>query len=120
MDRTRLNELLSQLRSTSGWCGCYIGDGWVPLVTLALEGLSAYPGVEILQIKEKLGGLRLYVGAAPVEADGLIEAAERAASVTCESCGAGGVLCHNSRGWLRTLCPACQVPSYSPCQQDSE
>jgi hypothetical protein len=38
-----------------------IGSGWLPIVAALLEKMTIIdPNVEILQIKQKLGGLRIY------------------------------------------------------------
>lgn len=54
------------------------------------------------QIKEKFGTLRFYVGGGDDHTKGAIQMAEAMSAVTCEECGAPGVL--SGRGYLRTLC----------------
>ena len=92
-----------------------VGDGWQLLVEKAIERIHAATAsvpphsITIVQIKEKLGGLRIYadwrglpddVAAKVQEA---IELAEARAECTCETCGASGRL-HNDGGWLLTRC----------------
>jgi len=57
------------------------------------------------QVKEKFGGLRFYVAAAPPEARALIREAERKAMATCELCGEPGLLAKLG-GWFQSLCDA--------------
>jgi len=88
--------------------GFSVGDGWFPILKELLEALKpiAPSNFEILQVKEKFGGLRFYVGgdySARVEE--LILAAETEASDTCETCGKPGKL--RGEAWLATLCDEC-------------
>ena len=79
-----------------------VGAGWAEIVG-DLVDLCEKHGVEILQVKEKFGGVRFYVGSAPDEVHRAIEAAEDKSIATCELCGApGSVICHS--GWLMTRC----------------
>jgi hypothetical protein len=87
-----------------------VGDGWKPLVEdLDRELSQIVPGYEILQVKQKLGGLRYYVAypekassQARSAADAAILAAERKASQTCETCGQPGRL--RAGPGIRTTC----------------
>jgi hypothetical protein len=63
--------------------------------------------VRVNQIKEKFGGLRVYVevsgsGDFKERVRGMIEQAEKQASRTCEFCSNPGVL--RSAGWMRVTC----------------
>lgn len=60
-------------------------------------------GVEIMQIKEKFGGLRFYVMQGSDELFDAINAAEEESLKLCELCGEPGSL-RKTGGWLRTLC----------------
>lgn len=66
--------------------------------------------LRVLQIKEKFGGLRIYVSQETPESLALIKDAEQRASKTCEYCGKPGELVNN--GWAKTLCPTC-TPAFS-------
>lgn len=72
-------------------------------------------GIEILQIKEKFGGLRFYVGEVPANlyfrVNNAISLAEAASFATCEECGEPGK--RRGGGWIRTLCDA-HAPNTSP------
>lgn len=94
------------------------GPGWNALIEDALENIGAvmvrYPGqrLKVKQIKEKLGGLRLYYELNPKPATDtiytdlrrVIEAAEVRSFETCEICGAAGKLRQTDFGWLRVSC----------------
>lgn len=84
--------------------------GWQSLVSPLID-LCEQHGVEILQIKEKFGGLRFYVGEMSDEnvasLSTAINVAEDASFRICQDCGAPGVL--RGGGWLRTLCHDCHA-----------
>lgn len=125
-------ELLERIfhRFEEGW-GKYIEirSGWNDLVSLTDEALSrADPDYRIRQIKEKFGGLRLYVQPSkkltPVDSFtffAIIRHAESISMHTCEMCGdrAGKqredqtyVVVHTESttigGWVNTLCTICR------------
>jgi hypothetical protein len=86
-------------------------DGWFdilwrlcedlePLVA-ALEKQTERP-FEVLQVKEKFGGLRFYVNHANDAIRQRIEAAQQESFHTCEVCGQPGTLREN--GLMKTLC----------------
>lgn len=90
-----------------------VGPGWWPLLTelgvyLGALGITAD---QVGQVKEKFGGLRVYIDDEPQEAGPAIWAAEKLAAHTCEGCGAPGRLDQtdpeNKRGWWKTLCTEC-------------
>ncbi len=107
-----------------------VGPGWKKLVD-PLEEVCKLTNTSILQVKEKFGGLRFYVGSAPEWLYDLIHIAEWASIKTCEDCGVYDgqyksplptpmpsdgepqfhkVTCSSSDGyWLRTLCTDCRV-----------
>ncbi len=80
-----------------------IGPGWVPLVSdLINEIRKVAPETEVLQVKEKFGGLRFYVGSTPRKVHDLISEAEAASFTICEMCGNPGK--PRPGGWIKTLC----------------
>jgi hypothetical protein len=104
--------------------GFYIehGDGWANILDAVFGSMNMWARyvdgvkittldfVQVVQIKEKFGGLRLYVniaeGATPQQAGeihGAIHVGEYLSAKTCERCGAPGTL--HGDGWLSTLCP---------------
>jgi len=85
------------------WEKC-VGEGWSPIVKVAVDFIKSHGG-NILQVKEKFGGLRIYTHGGDYEAiDAAVRDAERKASTTCEHCGAPGVLRHSDNGYLFTAC----------------
>jgi len=83
-------------------------EGWSGLVTMLCELLSALdlPGLRVIQVKEKFGGLRFYVEGGNEAVSALIKEAEEESFLICERCGNHGEL--RGGGWLLTLCDACQ------------
>ena len=81
--------------------GIECGPGWIDLYAPLIERCEK-EGVTILQIKEKFGGLRFYVGAASDELHDAIEAACKRSYTVCERCGQPGRLYND--GWMQTLC----------------
>ena len=60
----------------------------------------------VLQVKEKFGGLRFYIGAGSEEIFSRIAKAEVDSVHTCEYCGQPGKL-RLKLPWIRTLCDKC-------------
>lgn len=101
------------------------GLGWKEIVyklvdeiDLIWEGYQGKKGSEcwgILQVKEKFGGLRFYVGyleddngdaeARRDRTSAAINEAVEVASKTCERCGKPGKI--SGKGYIATVCPAC-------------
>lgn len=79
-----------------------VGPGWVPIVQPAVDKLEAL-GAHIFQVKEKFGGLRIYVDKYTETTDKIIIEAEKKCAETCEYCGAPGKI-NNIRGWIKTTC----------------
>lgn len=71
---------------------------------LELEGLNSR--LEIVQVKEKFGGLRIYTSVGTEEQYKVIQEAERKSEETCENCGKEGT--QTRGGWVKTLCPECK------------
>lgn len=139
----------------TGWCNADKDQCWpIRLWNRLVDKLGKWkwrvhrsiryhtPKFEFMQIKEKYGTLRVYLGS-PVfddeftknmerypktmrevmdrwqrEVDGAIQLAEDLSSITCEDCGKPGELCQ--RGiWVSTMCPECRTSKnnegYEPC-----
>lgn len=82
----------------------YVGTGWMPLVNRLLDDLLelGWDG-KVYQVKEKLGGLRFYIGAGSDEVHERIHQAEDESYSVCEVTGKPGKL-RPDLGWMRTLC----------------
>jgi len=84
-------------------CQTHVGPGWHDILKRLINDLFelGWDG-RVLQVKEKFGGLRFYVGSANKAIHERIDAAANESLVTCEECGAPGAL--RQGGWLKTLC----------------
>ena len=90
--------------------GIAVGDGWAVILAgmaTEIEQHCTETGArlpEVLQVKEKLGALRVYLAEADDSMSAIIARAEERSAVTCEVCGAPGKL--RTGSWLRTRCDA--------------
>lgn len=99
--------------------GFAIGPGWWPIVEELCSRIQSHidfknqqkekfnrgngcTQLEIMQIKEKFGGLRFYYDGGDEVIDGMVNMAEAWADHSCEECGKPGS--RRSGGWVRTLC----------------
>lgn len=89
-------------------------DGWFNLIYKLCEDirdLNPPEGFEVIQVKEKFGGLRFYADNTTKEIYDRINEAEAKSEVTCESCGADnpdGI--QSYRGWYSSFCLTCAKP----------
>lgn len=98
------------------WLGD-VGEGWHLLLVRAHEKmLKADPNYDVGQLKEKFGGLRIYLDSGFSDAtDAIIREAEDVAIRTCEECGRPGsprTPIGSRYGWIRTLCDTCRADQY--------
>ena len=94
--------------------------GWYPLIKKAIAIVARYNGinrynpdfgpVEFSQIKEKWGGLCLYLNYYPsIKLEKEIRAIEDESLNICEHCGTKeNVSTKESHGWIFTLCDKCR------------
>lgn len=94
--------------------------GWYPLVKRAIAAVARYNGinrpdpdfgpVELVQIKEKRGGLCLYLNYYPSrELERELRDIEHESYGICEFCGSTeNVSTKESHGWIFTLCNKCR------------
>lgn len=96
-----------------GGIHCY--NGWYDLLnrTLAQIYFHKYP-VDIIQIKEKLGGLRIYIKSRENldsidsdKIDMILNNAEIESKTICETCGKSGKLDSSNIHCIRTICDEC-------------
>lgn len=98
--------------------GFAIGDGWEPLLRKVMaeiesERLRLPPAeadrVKLFQVKEKWGGLRVYLSEANDTMSEALDRIERESFGVCERCGAtGDDVFPQGGGWVKTLCPKCR------------
>ncbi len=98
--------------------GFECGPGWFDLIlelSVAIEAIAQRMKAEgteenrlpyAMQVTEKFGELRFYVGNEYHEFSHLIEAAEARSEEICEECGKPGSL-RKKDGWYSTACDAC-------------
>lgn len=84
-----------------------INDGWYKLLKECFDEMFAkgWDGT-VYQIKEKYGGLRVYIKDSAY--DDIILKYERQSLETCERCGSDHAELYNHGGWLTTLCADCR------------
>lgn len=90
--------------------GIECGDGWYNLIyalcsqiASELKGSQKDTKVQIIQVKEKFGGLRFYTSGATSEIHGMIRTAEAMSYKICDVCGNKGET-RNHKGWYETTC----------------
>jgi hypothetical protein len=91
--------------------GFMCGLGWYPLIRETLDKIQAIVDrdgfdLEITEVKEKFGELRIYTSIYIEEIEDIIEEATNKSTKICELCGKPGKL-HNVNGWWSTLCEEC-------------
>ena len=84
-----------------------IGEGWHPLLRDIVAQLFAigWDG-QIVQVKEKFGGLRVYIEGNDEQQKLVAKMAHHSYDI-CEDCGEPGTL--RQGGWMRTLCDEHEV-----------
>lgn len=80
------------------------GPGWWPMLEQLHAELTELGPFTTLQVKEKFGGLRVYLLGSHEQHELAYEYEHRSMSV-CEQCSAPGEL--RSDGWWQTLCDGC-------------
>lgn len=85
--------------------GIECGKGWHPLIKPILEACQELD-VEVAQVKQKFGALRIYLDGAPSWLLDMCDLAEELSCYRCEECGVEGK--PRGNGWIRTLCDSCQ------------
>lgn len=94
----------SKDKTLMGW-GFTCDDGWFNLVWQLCEDIANMEmpeGFEVVQVKEKLGGLRFYCDNASLEIHIRIHLAETESIETCEICGDFGR--RRTEVWAKTRC----------------
>lgn len=83
-------------------------DGWFQLLydlssdLMRISAEAAIEPPEVVQVKEKYGGLRYYVDGGNNDTEHRIDQAEAESEYICEVCGQAGEI--RSTGWIQTLC----------------
>lgn len=117
-----LAERYQNIFSKPLWVEC--NEGWHPIIDDLSKEVSEiakkFPAINgenrinVVQIKEKFGGLRYYVDYYSMSDDDIqqieyvIRNAEMKTFIICEDCGGNGEKVSPRRYWMKTLCPNCQ------------
>jgi len=108
----KVEALLQKYNIPNPRCGAYVGDGWVPLVDQLFADMIALGwDRDLHQLKEKFGGLRVYIGVSSASVKERIRVAEEVAARTCDECGAPGEILESPRGWWTCWCKGCYAKS---------
>lgn len=84
----------------------HVGPGWRPLLAqLHIALLLVHPTYQVFSVKEKFGGLRVYLVEDTSASNRLIMMAEEKSLAICENCGQPGE--PRPGGWIKTLCNVC-------------
>lgn len=91
--------------------GVETSKGWHDIIYNLTRMVSEYSkakklDIEVVQVKEKFGGLRYYIHGGDEYIYNLISKAEDETFKICEKCGKPGKL--RTKGWYYTLCNKCQ------------
>jgi hypothetical protein len=95
--------------------GFECGEGWYTIIAQLIDHIDSYIkhkykdqpfDFQIVQIKEKFGGLRFYIDGGDSEIYELIRFAEELSYKTCEYCGSNEDI-FRSKGWVITACLKC-------------
>jgi hypothetical protein len=115
--------------------GFECGNGWWPLIDSLchriqehIDGHNEYqkndPKIEqvvFLQVKEKMGGLRVYCRGGDEYCHGLISMTETISYRFCEICGTAGYLnVGHTTGWIQSVCQECAKKSKRKIKFDTE
>lgn len=87
------------------YCGADCGKGWLHIIE-PIVAMCDVENMEIHQIKEKFGGIRIYTDQTHPVIDEMIRRAEEACWKTCERCGAEGK--KRPGGWIKVFCDRCE------------
>jgi hypothetical protein len=81
----------------------YCGKGWEDLIhKLVLDLIALGWDKQVMQSKEKFGGLRFYIGGATDAVHNRVAQAEEESFTICQQCGQPGR--ERNTGWILTLC----------------
>jgi len=88
--------------------GIACDDGWYDLIDETLAKIKEKnEDVKVTQIKEKYGGLRVYISKGNDAIFDIIHEAEEKSASICEKCGSKDAERRSRGGWIKTLCKEC-------------
>jgi hypothetical protein len=81
-----------------------VGNGWLGIIQRLFETLIRMGwNKEFINVKEKFGGMSIFLGELPENGFHFVNVAEKETFITCEVCGEPGEQ-HRINGWVYTLC----------------
>jgi len=90
-----------------GYNGFNCWEGWYEIIDHMLQTISnsvrRTGDINVVQIKEKFGMLRVYTETYDSYTQGIIDMAETLSKYTCERCGKPGEM-RTDLGWHKALC----------------
>lgn len=95
--------------------GFQCADGWAELIEVLMFEIHDYvtmnnkEAFQILQVKEKLGALRIYVDTKDVRVIDLINKTEALSIKVCEYCGMLENVGMTNSSWIHTICRTCFI-----------
>lgn len=110
MEKLIQTEMMKPVKEMPWECG----KGWWPMIEKVASAIDSYnvthpdTPIEVGQIKQKFGGLRIRHYNAPEDIRQLIDEAVAASWHTCEKCGSTIGVTTNLEGYRFTLCPKCR------------
>ncbi|MFO8127162.1 hypothetical protein [Yoonia sp.] len=93
--------------------GFLCDPGWYPLLDRLFGDIDAIcreddlTGIKVSQVKQKLGGLRVYVQGGNDRVNDRIRQAEAEAAATCEGCGGSSPGIRSIGGYVTNVCDPC-------------
>lgn len=94
--------------SDRDWIYECVGVGWAPLLRDLCDELEKVaPDLEVVQVKEKFGGLRFYTSPYDPIVEDIVTKAENKSFGICEWCGERGSSDYRYY-WTLTLCEECK------------
>lgn len=103
-----------------GW-GFTCGVGWYPILDRLFADIDrirdedGLKKLEVVQVKEKLGGLRVYVKGGNDRVQARLWQAEEESLSICEGCGGPSPGISDRDGYLTTLCEPCAISAENRC-----
>lgn len=97
--------------------GFECGDGWYDILEMLIDQIDRYIkqkqntdpiDIQIVQVKEKFGGLRFYIDGGDDAIYEIIRFVEELSYKTCEFCGSNQKIMR-SKGWIVTACEPCTL-----------
>lgn len=105
------------------WVECK--EGWYPIINDLSKQVNEFakahqpnntadPIINVVQIKEKFGGLRYYIDYHNLSDDdiykveNMVRDAEDKSHKCCEDCGDPAEICSPRRYWMKTICISCR------------